>query len=325
MPIIQNQDYKPPFLFKNNHLNTITPAILRKVNSIKYTRFRIETNDNDFIDFDRSSVNSSTAVIVTHGLEGNSNKPYIKGIAKLMNENGFDAICANLRGCSNEHNQLLSSYHSGKTDDLALLINHSVLQFKYKKIILIGFSLGGNITLKYIGEMGKMIPDYVKLAVTISVPCNLKSSAIQLIKKTNWIYLQRFLRSLKKKAIFKMKKFGIDDFKRNEILKTKNFFEFDNLFTAPIHGFENAEDYWSRCSCKQFLSSISIPTLIINAKDDPFLPDDCYPYFEAEKNPLLYLEIPKYGGHVGFMTSLFFKYPLWHEKRILSFINEKLN
>jgi len=325
MTVIQNHDYKPPFIFKSKHLNTIVPALFRNVNSIKYIRYRIETNDNDFIDLDRSSVNSNTAAIVTHGLEGNSHKPYIKGIAKIMNEIGIDAIAFNLRGCSGEPNRLLSSYHSGKTDDLESIINYVKQKWEYEKIILIGFSLGGNITLKYVGEQGRGIPDFIKLAVGISVPCDLKSSAFHLSKVSNWIYLQRFLRTLKQKALQRMDNFENADIKREDIKKTKSFFEFDNLFTAPIHGFVDAEDYWAKCSCKQFLTSISIPTLIINAKDDPFLPDACYPYSEANNNPLIYFEVPEYGGHVGFMTNSHFKNHLWHEMRISSFLNEMLN
>ncbi len=324
MPFIQNTDYNPPFIFRNNHLNTIMPALFRKVKDINYTRFRIETNDHDFIDIDRSSVDSKTAAIITHGLEGNSHKPYIKGITKILNEIGVDAIATNLRGCSGEPNHLLSSYHSGKTDDLAAVINHARQILKYEKIVLIGFSLGGNITLKYVGELGRDIPDFVKLAIAISVPCDLKSSAIHLSKASNWIYLQRFLRSLKQKALDKMKVNNALNMNRMDIIKTKSFFEFDNLFTAPIHGFEDAEDYWAKCSCKQFLTSISIPTLLINAKDDPFLPDECYPYTEANSNHFLYFEVPEYGGHVGFMTNYHFKFPLWHEKRIMRFLNEKL-
>ncbi len=325
MPVIQNRDYKPPFIFKSNHLNTIVPALFRKVNSIEYIRYRIETNDNDFIDIDRSSVNAKTAAIITHGLEGNSHKPYIKGLAKTLNEIGIDAIAVNLRGCSGESNLLLSSYHSGKTDDLGTIIDFVKQKWEYEKIVLIGFSLGGNITLKYVGEQGKGIPDFVKLAVGISVPCDLKSSALYLSKVSNWAYLQRFLLTLKKKALEKIDKFDATTIKREDIKKTKSFFEFDNLFTAPIHGFMDAEDYWAKCSCKQFLSSISIPTLIINAKDDPFLPDECYPYSEANDNPFIFFEVPEYGGHVGFMTKTNFKHHFWHELRIASFLNCKLN
>jgi len=319
MPIVEAKNYTPPFIFKNRHLNTISPTLFRKVNDIQYKRYRINTPDGDFIDFDRTNLNSSSVLIITHGLEGNSQKAYVKGSARAIAQLGIDTVAVNLKGCSEEPNLLLSSYHSGKTDDLKHIVNHCINEFKYQNIYLLGFSLGGNITLKYLGEQSTKIVNRVKAAVAISVPCDLKSSSIQLNKKMNWIYLQRFMRTLKEKAIYKIEKHNYKLISKKRIINARNFYEFDNIFTAPVHGFIDAEDYWEKCSSRHFLDSIAIPTLVINALDDPFLAEKCYPFDAANNNPNLFLETPKYGGHVGFIDHYPFSEQLWHEKRLVNF------
>ena len=325
MTSLKIDNYNPPFLLKSKHFNTIIPALFRKVSDINYKRHRIETPDEDFIDFDISTVGANTTAIISHGLEGNSHKPYVKGMVKMLNENGIDAVATNFRACSGEPNRLLSSYHIGKTDDLALLIDYLQTFHRYKNIILIGFSLGGNITLKYLGEMGSKLSSEIKLAIAISVPCDLKASAMQLGTFSNFLYQFRFLRSLKKKALFKIEKFKNSGISSGAIKKCRNFYQYDNLFTAPVSGFNDAEDYWSKCSCKQFLEAIAIPTLIINALDDPFLTPACYPYAEAENNSNIQLEVPRFGGHVGFMSDLRMKKIFWHENLVKMFIKDNIS
>lgn len=322
MPIIALNNYKPPLIFRNKHINTIAPALLRKVKGVAYTRHRINTDDGDFIDIDRVSTGSSAVLIISHGLEGNSYKAYVKGSANTAAKIGMDAIAVNLRGCSEEPNKLLSSYHSGKTDDLELVINHCIKKFAYEKIYLLGYSLGGNITLKFVGEKGTSISDKIGGAIGVSVPCDLKSSSVQLSKRANWVYLQRFMRSLKRKALYKIENHKVTTISKNDIKKANNFHDYDDLFTAPVHGFASAEDYYEKCSSKYFLSDIKVPTLIINALDDPFLGKECYPFREARENDFVFLETPKYGGHVGFSNGFPFKEQLWHEKRIATFLQE---
>lgn len=320
MPVIKNSSYKPHFVFRNNHINTIAPNILRRVQGISYKRERINTPDNDFLDIDFSCVQSNAIAIILHGLEGNSNRVYIKGVVKAVNRANWDAVALNLRGCSDEPNNLFSSYHSGKTDDLDLIINHLIHNYNYSQIFLIGFSLGGNITLKYIGEMSDKISPKVKAAVAISTPCNLKDTSLQLSKASNFIYLKRFIRSLRQKAIQKVKKHPESNISIGDLKKVRDFYDIDDLYTAPAHGFIDAEDYWEKCSCLQFIPRIKIPALLISAQDDPFLPDSCYPYEEAQKSNYFYLEVPKYGGHVGFTSGINFKGEFWHESRIVEFI-----
>ena len=321
MPLTPSSNFKPPFLFRNKHFSTIAPSMFRKVNGVNYNRKRITTPDDDFLDIDFSTVDSNTIVIITHGLEGNSERTYMRGMVKSINKAGWDAVALNLRGCSGRPNNLYLSYHSGKTDDLNFLVDHILNNYDYEKIMLVGFSLGGNLTLKYIGEKGDTVPSEICCAVAISVPVDLKDSADQLSKTTNAMYMNRFLRMLKPKMIEKTQRFPNNGINKDEIVKMKNFYDFDNLYTAPAHGFSSAEDYWKKCSAKPFLSKIRIPTLLINALNDPFLGTRSYPVTEAENSKHFFLEIPDYGGHVGFIKSLKMNGELWNEKRTIEFLN----
>jgi predicted alpha/beta-fold hydrolase len=240
------------------------------------------------------------------------------GMAKALNNNGWDAVALNFRGCSG-CNRKLRFYHSGETGDLHTVISHIVARDNYAELVLIGFSLGGNVVLKYLGEQGAKVHRLILGAVAFSVPCDLKSSAIRIAEFGNRIYLIRFLRMLRQKIRTKMQIMpeSINDHGYERI---KTFKDFDDHYTARIYGFENAEDYWKKASSKPFLPKISVPTLLINAADDPFLADPCYPLDEAANNANLSLEIPKSGGHVGFVT--FNQHGVyWSESRALAFIN----
>jgi len=321
MPLVDNHSYKPPFPFRNYHLNTIIPALFRKIKEIKYKRVRIDTPDDDFLDLDLSLVQSNSIGIILHGLEGNADKAYVKGLVRIMNRAGVDVVAMNQRGCSNEDNHKFYSYHSGKTEDLETVIKFISNNYKYDKIYLAGFSLGGNVVLTYVGEQGNKINPLIKAAVGISVPCNLKATSYNFLKKDNFLYQYRFIHSLRKKALNKIKRFPEYKHLEKQINSCKTFFDFDNLITGPANGFIDAEDYWKQSSCKQYIKSIRIPTLLISALDDPFLPTACYPNKEAEQNPIFYLEIPKYGGHVGFVNRWQLNKSLWHEQRVVEFIS----
>lgn len=280
------------------------------------------TNDNDFIDLDISSINANRVVIAIHGLEGSSNSNYIQSITKVMNDNNYDVIAVNLRGCSGEPNKLLSSYHSGKTDDLFEIIEFIEANYSYEQIHIVGYSLGGNITLKFMGEYVGKISDKIKSAVAVSAPCDLKSSAIAITKFSNKLYLANFLKTLKVKALEKLKRFPNANLDEDKIINAKNFYDFDEFVTAPTHGFKSAEDYWSTSSSKQFLPKIEKPTLLITALDDPFLGESCYPNDEAKQSKYFYLLPTKYGGHVGFSTNFDMESNFWLESEILSFIEK---
>ncbi|MCK5101058.1 MAG: alpha/beta fold hydrolase, partial [Desulfobacteraceae bacterium] len=271
----------------------------------------------DFIDLDWSVVKSKKLAIISHGLEGNSGRRYVKGMVNALNKNRWDALALNFRGCSGEPNRLLKTYHSGYTDDLALAIKHAKKKKKYNEIALIGFSIGGNMTLVHLGR--DKVDPIVKKAAVLSVPCNLEHSSECLAQLRNRLYMKRFLimfhDKIKAKMIFMPGQINDKGFK-----KIKNFKEFDDRYTAPIHGFKDALDYWGQCSSNQFIPNINIPTLIINAKNDPFLSKSCYPIKESENNENISLEMPESGGHVGFIT--FNKEKIyWSEKRTLEFFS----
>ncbi len=307
--------YSPPDILFNRHLETIYPALFRKVDFNEYKRERIITQDSDFLDLDWVNSGSNKLVIISHGLEGNSTRGYMLGMAKAFASKGFDVLAWNYRGCSDEINKQLRFYHSGATDDLGEIISHAIAKKKYSAICLIGFSLGGNLTLKYLGE-GSVNP-IIKKAVAFSVPMHLHSSCIQLSKPSNFLYSKRFLKSLKAKVRAKANFFSSLDISKLE--SVKSLIQFDDLYTAPLHGFKNAIDYYTQSSSLQFLKAITIPTLIVNAANDPFLSDECYPVDLLKSHTFVELEIPERGGHVGFAR--FNRNGVyWSEQRALDFI-----
>ena len=311
------KSFNPKFLFRNKHFNTAYRYYFTKT-KINFNRKRIYTQDNDFLDLDFSTVNSDTVVIAIHGLEGSSNSSYIRTLTSFLNKNKIDAIALNLRNCSGEPNKLLSSYHSGKSDDLLEVIQHIENNYHYKNIHVVGYSLGGNITLKFMGEFADKTQ--VKSAVAVSVPCSLKGSSEAMMQKGNKLYMNNFLKTLKIKSKEKMERFPDSSLDLNKILQAKNFKDFDDAVTAPTNGFKDAEDYWEKSSCKQFLKFIKKPSLLITALDDPFLNEACYPTKEANDSKHFHILATKYGGHVGFCQSFNSKNNFWLENQILSFI-----
>ncbi|RAV98597.1 YheT family hydrolase [Pseudochryseolinea flava] len=307
--------YQPPTILFNAHLETIFPSLLRKVSFQQAQRERIVTPDNDFLDLDWYRQNSKKLLIISHGLEGNSTRTYVLGLARAGYLAGFDILAWNFRGCSGEINKQLRFYHSGATDDLLTIVNHARLQ--YNEIYLAGFSLGGNLTLKFLGE--PVDHSHIKKAVVFSVPLNLHTSCQRIGERSNWIYERRFLNSLKKKVLAKAKFYPeLDTRKLMAITDLKTF---DDQYTAPLHGFKDAIAYYEACSSLYFLKHINIPTLIVNAKNDPFLSSDCFPEDILTDHPVVTLETPIFGGHVGFAQ--FNKNGLyWSEERAIKFFTQ---
>ena len=320
MPLITESNYVPPIGFSNGHIQSLFPTLFRKVRGVVYERERMWTPDDDFLDLDWSRVGGERLVIITHGLEGNSERWYVMGLVRAVNRSGWDGLAWNMRGCSGEPNRKLRSYHSGASEDLGAVIEHVIDRQVYRSIALVGFSLGGNMTLKYLGEHGENLDPSITMAVTCSVPCNLASGAEQMAKFSNRIYMRRFTRMLHEKIRAKMRLMPdmISDEGYDQI---KTFKEFDNRYTAPIHGFRDAEDYYRQASSKQYLQAITIPSLLVNAQNDPFLAEACYPIAEAEVNPNFFLEMPESGGHVGFI-SFNKRGEYWFESRAVSFFKE---
>ena len=320
MPIL-NSNYKASHFFKNGHFSTIYSGLIRRVHGVTQERERLFMNDGDFLDLDWSYTEKPTnrLIIILHGLEGNAQRCYMLGTAKFFNANSFDAVCVNFRGCSGEQNSNYKSYHSGATADLQEIIDHILIHKKYDSIVIKGFSLGGNIALKYLGEREE-IPKEVKTAVAVSVPCSLNGSCIELHKFKNVLYHNRFKKYLLAKLKQKRIQFP-DKVSSKDIMSIKTLKDFDDVYTSKAHGFKDAEDYYKQCSSLQFLDKIEIPTLIINATNDTFLSADCFPEAIAEKNRNLFLEMPAHGGHVGFHEP---DNVYYNEKHALKFVREKI-
>ena len=318
MPLINKSSYCVPLYLQNGHLQSIYPTLFRKFDTDSYQRERIFTPDDDFLDIDWSRTGSNKLAIISHGLEGNSHRNYVVGMVKMLNRNGWDALAWNYRSCSGEMNRRLRFYNSGTIDDLEVVIEHASKIESYKEIVLIGFSMGGNLSLLYLGNKGSRVDSKIGRSVVFSVPCDLKASTRELAKFKNRIYMGRFLKTLHQKIRTKMKLMPgqINDDNYHLI---KNFKDYDDRYTAPLHGFNNAEDYWSKCSSNRFIPEIKIPTLIVNARNDPFIVDGCYPVNETSDSKCVYLEVPKSGGHVGFMQFKKDK-SYWSEERTIEFL-----
>ena len=319
MPLVKSK-YNPPVIFRNYHISTVYSAVIRRA-PVAQKRERMDLQDGDFLDLDWSfsAAGSDKVLVVIHGLEGSAKRPYVTGLAKYFTNNGWDVAAVNLRGCSGELNRHFRSYHAGATDDLQEVMDFILKKDRYRTVAFNGFSLGGNLMLKYLGEKRK-IPEQIKAAVMVSAPCDLHGSLKQLQKKENFLYARRFLKKLQEHLLLRAENFP-DKLTREEIKACDNLLDIDNLYTSRAHDFEDALDYYSQNSSRQFLENIEIPTLLINAKNDGFLSPGCYPFETAAKNEHLYLETPEYGGHVGFIQHRRITY---NEERALEFIETQL-
>ena len=319
MPVLQST-YKPPFIFRNYHLSTIYASLFRKAPEVKQHRERLNLQDGDFLDLDWSfSTSGSTGKlqVILHGLEGSSSRPYVLGMASQFNRAGWDVAAINLRGCSGELNKLYRSYNAGASEDLREVIDHLLKKQNYDTLALTGFSLGGNLMLKYLGE-GIELPSQLKAAVAISTPCDLYLSLKKLEETRNLIYSRRFVKKLKQQLLRRSELFP-NNITKQEILNCTSLYAIDDLYTGKAHGFKNALDYYEKSSALNFIPNINIPTLLINAKNDGFLSANSSPIGMAEENPFFYLEMPDYGGHVGFLQK---KKTTYTEERALEFISE---
>jgi predicted alpha/beta-fold hydrolase len=319
MPILPNSPYKRPKWLFNGHLETIYPALFRKVSFKIPERERIATPDGDFLDLDWYKAGKSSLVLISHGLEGNSSRPYIRGMAQNFYKKGFDVLTWNYRGCGEELNLKPIFYHSGATYDLKTVVEHA--QKDYQEIFLVGFSLGGNLTLKFLGEVKSSYPK-IKKAVAISVPLDLDGSCTKISNGENLIYSKRFLQTLKEKVARKAQIFP-NELPSEKLNQVKTLRDFDDIITGPLHGFKDAEEYYQINSSLQFLDQIEVPSLILNAQNDPFLSATCFPEHLAKKLEMVHFEFPKHGGHVGFLSSGREK-TYYSEARAVEFITHDL-
>ncbi len=315
MPLVESNSYNPPIWLRNSHINTIYPYYFRKKNHLPYKRERFYTPDDDFFDVDwLISGNKKRLCILLHGLEGSSGSQYIWGNAKTLSNHEFNIAAINFRSCSGEINRQPTMYHSGFTRDLHYFIQ--TIESKFDEIFICGFSLGGNVVMKYAGDGVYSLSSKIKAVAGVSVPCDLRAGSIKIMEAKNHFYEKKFLVTLLDKVKIKHQ-LHPDIIDIRWLNKVKTLWDFDDRFTSSLHGFANAEDYYQKCNSKQFLVQIKKPTLIINAKDDTFLAESSFPYDEAIANDNLFLMTPKYGGHVGFTTFGVDSY--WNETNVLNF------
>ncbi len=315
MPVVASRFQPPPWL-RNAHLQTIWAVLARRGIDLYYERERLELPDGDFLDLDWSRAGHDRLAILSHGLESDSSAGYVRGMAAALNTAGWDALAWSFRGCGPEPNRLLRLYHSGETGDLGRVVDHAAAT--YRQIVLVGFSLGGNLTLKYLGET----PPHPAVVggVAISAPVDLAASARRLdSQRSNRVYLRRFLKTLVAKVEAKALRFP-GEIDTAGIRRIRSFQEFDDRYTARLHGFRDAADYWARASARPFLPGIGVPALLLNARDDPFLAPECFPTAEAEASAYFFLEAPAHGGHVGFVEGLRRRGPNWLERRTVDFL-----
>ena len=320
MPVIDHSNYrKAPYYMLNAHWETVVPSMFFKVKEELYSRQRLELGDGDFIDVDWVSNQSNKCIILSHGLEGDSHRYYMKRSAKYFSDLGWDIAAWNCRSCSGEMNRLPRFYHHGDTPDLHTVVQ-TVLERGYDQVFLMGYSMGGSMVLKYLGESS--CDKRIIGASVFSVPCNLRDSALQLKIPSNRFYEQRFLKKLSVKI--KLKAVQHPNVISDEgIEQMRDFDEFHDRYTAPLHGYESKDDFFNKATCDQFLQAIDRPVLIVNAENDPMLGERCYPYDAARSNEFLFLEVSRRGGHVGFTIKR--KGPSYIEHRTHQFLSEQFD
>ncbi|MEM7027187.1 MAG: hydrolase [Pseudomonadota bacterium] len=322
--MIVQSHYKPPWWFQNKHLQTLFPAILRCTASIELIQEQFELSDGDFIDLfwtTNRTVKNIPIMIVLHGLEGSIKSPYTKGILSTIERNNWCGVLMHFRGCSGRHNRLARSYHSGETNDLHSLIIAIKERYPDSPLTAIGFSLGGNVLLKYLGEQQDQ--SLLSAAFTVSVPFDLADGASALGKGFSRIYQWHLLKHIREKMKDKFK-YQKSPIELTHIDKWNDFFTFDDRVTAPLHGFTGVNDYYTKSSSKQFLKKIKTPTHILHSKDDPFMSFASIPV-ENELSNSVTIELSEKGGHVGFFYLDKNKCPAyWAEKSFVDFMQQQL-
>jgi uncharacterized protein len=316
MPYIKHSCYKhPPRYQFNGHLQTIIPSF-RTVVGVRYERERIATPDDDFLDLDWLDNGNSKLVLITHGLEGNSTRPYMKGMAKAFAANGYDALAWNCRSCSGDMNHQFRLYNHGEIGDIDLVLTHALRRKNYESVTLVGFSMGGNISLKFAAVK---CPPSVKSVVVFSAPLCMRSSILTLDEPSQLIYKKKFqsglLPKIRRKAVLFPDKLTVEEV---DAAFKGNWEAQQNMFFVRINGYDNLDDFYQKGSALHFLPQIKIPTLIVQAYNDPLLSPECFPTQLAENHPFVHLETPQSGGHCGFPLA-FGKGQSYAEKRAVQF------
>ena len=317
MPLLKS-NYKAPWFFKNTHFQTIFAGAIRPAKEVQYETERLDTHDEDFLEIDWLRSGNTRLAIVTHGMCGSAQAAQVKGIAVALSEAGFDVLAINFRGSGKESNRTFRTYHSGETEDLRFVIQTVLDRAIYQQISLTGYSLGGNVILKYLGEEGDKISPFIKSAAVMSVPVDLAASEIEMRKWKNKHYILNFNFGARKLLAPKAEQFP-DQLQMSQLKEARNLSDFANIYVAPAFGFKNADDYHKKASSLPYLDFIRVPVLLIQASDDTILAPECYPKEIAERSDFLHLEISKNGGHAGFVRFARDGH-MWSELRIRDFL-----
>jgi predicted alpha/beta-fold hydrolase len=310
----------------NPHAQTLAARLIRARFRTPYSRTRLATPDGDFIDLDMAGLPDphGSVCLILHGLEGSSGSGYVLCACRALERNGIAAVAMNFRSCSGEPNRTPQSYHAGKTDDIELALDWLARQFPNASRGVLGFSLGGNALLKYLGEAGEAAFAHVDAAVTVSVPFDLASSAQAMERGAGRIYARHFLRSMRRKVREKAGRFP-DAFDLAAVHRAQTLWAFDEAVTAPIHGFPTAADYYDACSSRRFMDSIRVPTALVQSRDDPLVPADTIPWRTIDRNGTVSAVITEWGGHVGFLTRGVGPVPrLWAEEEAARLLRRHL-
>lgn len=321
-----HKPYVAPYWLPGGNAQTIYPFLLRSLVIPTYQRERLELDDGDFIDIDwLDNSTDRPLVVMFHGLEGDSSSHYARSIMGLFQELGWRGAVVHFRGCSGTPNRLPRAYHAGDSEEidriLLKIIDKNQSLNSNTQLYVIGISLGGNALLKWLGEQGKKACHLIDGVATVSVPLDLAAAGKALDSGFNQIYTQHFLGTLKKKVLKKLDNFpGLFD--AVAVAECTTLYQFDNLVTAPLHGFSNTDEYWTLSSSKPWLKHIQVPTLVINARNDPFMPSSFLPV-QTEVSCSVLLEFPAEGGHVGFLSSPFPGNLTWLPQRIVRFFDNR--
>jgi predicted alpha/beta-fold hydrolase len=315
--------FKPAIGLKNRHAQTLYSDLFRKQTQPTTQSEMFELNDGDFVECcwcanpptDRRDI-----VILFHGLEGSYKSHYIQGVMNSLSYAGLSCVLMHFRGCSGKQNRLARAYHSGDTQDAKAWIEDLSKRFPNNKLHAVGYSLGANMLLKLLGEYKNKSP--LTCAVCVSAPMRLDISANTINKGFSKLYQKHLLKRLKNTLYKKYVNHPMQDLinlKKEDIKKIKTFWEFDDVYTAKIHGFPSAKEYYERSSAKQYIKEIQTKTLIIHSRDDPFMTKDVLPA-QSEISKSITLEVYKYGGHIGFISGSILSPVYWLENRILEYI-----
>lgn len=320
-----SNEFKPAWWCRGAHFQTIYGGLFRTNPKIPLRQERFKTPDGDFLDLDRlDGPQNSPVVVILHGLGSSAEAPYVHSLLNQIRKADWQAVAINARGSGKEPNRLKEIHHGGKTEDLDSVVSHLIETEHMETIYLVGYSLGGNIILKWLGEKGPSLPKEVKKAVAVSVPYDLAKAAQNLDRGWNQkVYARVLLNTLKKQALEKEKQFpGIVDVEK--VKEAHTFQIFDREVTARLNGFKDENDYWIRSSSVYYLKLIKVPVLLVHAANDPFLPVKNLPLEIIKQSPNLKLLLTSDGGHLGFISgSIPFRPNDWLERVILEYFKDR--